>query len=81
MALGGRAWASQGPEHGPRVSPWLMRAWQMPVMTVAAGSGGLSVRALSLLAGRLVRLRGVLGVRQHLAELVLSEQLVSFQVL
>src|SRR5215467_4254741 len=47
-----------------------------------AGCGGLSRRTLSsLLARRLVRLRGVLGVRQHLAELVLSEQLVGFQLL
>jgi hypothetical protein len=36
---------------------------------------------LSLLTGRLVSLCGVPGVRQHLAELVLSEQLVRLQVL
>jgi hypothetical protein len=38
-------------------------------------------KPLPLLAGRLVGLRGVPGMREHLAELVLSEQLVRFQVL
>ncbi len=39
------------------------------------------LESLSLLAWRLVDLGGVPGVRQHLAELVLSEQLVRFEVL
>ena len=37
--------------------------------------------SLSLLTGRLVSLHSVPGMRQHLAELVLSEQLVRLQVL